>query len=97
MRIFKTIDKKLSDIGFVKIEENEYGAVYDRYNDKFKYTQRVNLVRKTSGKHIMQSYDPDLFDSEKIGNTCVGLTSYEMKLFCKKMKQLRLTYKEDLI
>lgn len=28
--------------------------------------------------------------AKKIGNTCVGLTGYEMKLFLKKMKKLGL-------
>ncbi len=39
---------------------------------------------------ILQSYDPELGDSKGIGNTCVGLTGYEMKLFVKKMKQLKM-------
>ena len=39
---------------------------------------------KKSGKHIIQSYDKDLIDNKKIGNTCAGLTYYEMKLFMKK-------------
>jgi len=45
-------------------------------------------MHKSSGKHILQSYDKDLFDSKGIGNTCVGLTWYEMELFYKKMKKI---------
>lgn len=38
----------------------------------------------------------DLEQNEGIGNTCVGLTGYEMKLFIKKMKQLKMYVgKED--
>lgn len=46
------------------------------------------MLHKHSGKHILQSYDPNLFDNKTIGNTCVGLTMYEIKLCFKKMKEM---------
>ena len=46
------------------------------------------ILHKANGRHIVQSYDKDLMDSKMIGNTCVGLSYYEMKLALKKMKQL---------
>lgn len=93
MKLFKTVDEKLAEIGFNKIKENNFGAAYERYDEKYKYTQCVDLSRKQNGKHIIQSYDKDLSDVKGIGNTCVGLTYYEAKLFMKKMKKLRLTCK----
>ena len=90
MRIFKSVDEKLKEIGFNKICEDKYGAQYERYNTKYNYWQRVDIWHKASGRHILQSYDRDLIDEKKIGNTCVGLTGYEMKLFLKKMKKLGL-------
>lgn len=57
---------------------------------KITIRQRVDIWHKASGRHILQSYDRDLMDEKKIGNTCVGLTGYEMKLFLKKMKKLGL-------
>lgn len=90
MRIFKSVDEKLKEIGFNKISEDKYGAQYERYNAKCDYWQRVDIWYKASGRHILQSYDRDLTDEKKIGNTCVGLTGYEMKLFLKKMKKLGL-------
>lgn len=90
MRIFKSVDEKLKEIGFVKIEENKYGVRYERKNSKYNFTQSVDILHKASGRHILQSYDRDLMDEKKIGNTCVGLTGYEMKLFLKKMKKLGL-------
>lgn len=90
MKLFKSVDEKLKEIGFVKIEENKYGASYERKNSKYNFTQSVNILHKASGKHILQSYDNELMDQKKIGNTCVGLTGYEMKLFLKKMKQIGL-------
>ncbi|WP_294837435.1 hypothetical protein [uncultured Eubacterium sp.] len=90
IKLFKNVDEKLAEIGFIKIEENEYGVVYTRKNEECKYTQTVSIKRKSSGSHILQSYDPDLFDTKCIGNTCVGLTGYEMRLFIKKMKKVGL-------
>lgn len=88
MKLFKTVDKKLEEIGFVKMNENEYGAFYHRTNLEFNFTQALDLCYKESGKHIVQSYDIHLQDAKGIGNTCVGLTMYEMKLCLKKMKQM---------
>ena len=84
MKLFKNIDEKLADIGFEKIEENKHSCEYDRENNEFGYIQKVIISCKKSGQHILQSYDPKLFDDEGIGNTCVGLTGYEMTLFLKK-------------
>ena len=90
MKLLKTVDDKLADIGFVKVEEDKYGVEYERKDDKFNYTQVVSILHKTSGRHILQSYDKDLMDEVKNGNIGVGLTGYEMKLFLKKMKQIGL-------
>lgn len=90
MKLFKSVDEKLKEIGFVKIKEDKYGVRYERKNSKYNFTQSVNILHKASGKHILQSYDNELIDQKKIGNTCVGLTGYEMKLFLKKMKQIGL-------
>lgn len=88
MKLFKTIDAKFEEIGFKKVEETEYGAEFERYDEDFKFTQTLCLLHKQSGRHIVQSYDKALMDAKGIGNTCVGLTMYEMKLCLKKMKQM---------
>lgn len=88
MKLFKTVDEKFKDIGFVKVSENEFGATYSRYIEKYNYTQTLDFIHKKSGKHIVQSVDNELFDQKNIGNTCVGLTAYEMKLCLKKMRQM---------
>jgi len=33
--MFKNIDKKFAEIGFIKIEEDEHGATYDNDNSRF--------------------------------------------------------------
>lgn len=92
-KLFKTIDDKFSEIGFQKVQDDEYAATYERKNEKYGYTQVLDLRHKASGRHIIQSYDKELFDDKKIGNTCVGLTYYEMKLAMKKMKKKKWTSK----
>lgn len=90
MKLFKTVDEKLAEIGFTKEKEDKYGCVYKRKDKKYNFTQEVVIEHKKSGRNILQSYDPDLGDGEGIGNTCVGLTGYEMKLFLKKMKRMKM-------
>lgn len=90
MKLFKTVDEKLAEIGFTKVEEDKYGCAYERKDKEYGYTQKIAILRKRSGRHILQSYDPDLRDNKGIGNTCVGLTGYEMKLFLKKMKRIKM-------
>lgn len=87
MKIFKNIDDKFKDIGFKKIKDDKYAVTYERKLVKYNYTQVLDICHKTSGKHIVQSYDKDLMDKKGIGNICVGLTYYEMKLILKKMKK----------
>ena len=89
-KIFKSVDEKLEDIGFIKMREDKYGCEYEREDKKYNFTHKVFIGHKKSGRHILQSYDPDLMDDKKTGCTCVGLTGYEMKLFLKKMKQIGL-------
>lgn len=86
MKLFKTTDDKFKEIGFIKVQEDKYGVSYERKAGSFLH--RLDLVHKASGKHILQSYDPTLFDNKIIGNACVGLTMYEIKLCFKKMKEM---------
>ena len=43
MFIFKSIDEKFKDIGFIKIEENKYGVIYEGYDEEYKYIQRLDI------------------------------------------------------
>lgn len=81
------VDEKFEEIGFVKVEECEYGAIYKRKDDKYNYTQTLALMNKANGRHLIQSYDAELMNEKKIGNICVGLTMYEAKLCVKKMNR----------
>lgn len=88
MKLFKSVDEKLSEIGFEKFYESDSGADYEKYveslNESLNFAHKVSIERKGNGKHLLWSYAPDA------GNIGVGLTGYEMKLFLKKMKQMDL-------
>lgn len=89
MKLFKTIDEKFKEIGFVKVaEDKKYYAHYQRTDKEYSFVQTLYLCHKENGRHIVQSYDENLMDAKGIGNTCVGLTMYEMKLCVKKMKKM---------
>ena len=90
MKLFKSVDEKLSEIGFEKIYESDSGADYEKYVEGFNFVHKVSITHKSNGKHLLQSYDPELMDDNYTGNVGCGLTGYEMKLFLKKMKQMGL-------
>lgn len=87
MKLFKTTDEKFKEIGFKKIQDSDISVIYERWNSDYNYTHVISIDHKRNIDNIVQSYDKDLFDEKKIGNTCVGLTYYEMKLIMKKMKE----------
>ena len=84
MKLFKSVDEKLSEIGFEKSYESDSGVDYEKHVEGFNFVHKVSIVRKGNGKHLLCSYAPDT------GYIGVGLTGYETKLFLKKMKQMGL-------
>ena len=46
MKLFKTVDEKLAEIGFIKVEEYKYGCEYERKDEKYNYIQKVAILRK---------------------------------------------------
>ncbi len=86
--MLKNADKKLAAIGFKKVQETDIFVRYTKEVPEFKYTHTVDILHKSSGKHILQSYDNELEDGSGIGSTCVGLTWTELRLFARKMREL---------
>lgn len=87
MKLFKSADEKLADIGFVKLADNAYYVAYARDVPEENFTQRLDIIRKANSRHLVQSYDKNLHGVDNIGNVCVGLTAREMKLAMQKMRQ----------
>lgn len=84
MKLFKSIDEKFAEIGFEKIEENEYICEYKRWEPDFEYHHSIVIAKKANVRHIVHSCDSDSPGKD----VAVGLTGYEMKLIIKKMKQM---------
>ena len=53
--MFKNIDKKFEEIGFIKTEENEYQVIYKRENEFFKFTQVLanGSVLRLCGSYLL--------------------------------------------
>lgn len=96
-KFLMTVDEKIESLGFKKVKEDSQGVRYERVinvSDTHSYTQVVDIVYKTkSGDYILQSYDPALYDSYVIGNTCVGLLGDEVSLFNKKIRSLQKNWR----
>lgn len=92
MRLFRNVDEKLKDLGFRKVNENEFGVSYIKEASiAAKYNHVISIVSKLNGNHLIQSYE------EKVNtdnfNNVVGLTYKETKLAMKKYRQLKRKYK----
>ena len=84
MKWFKTLEQKISDLGFIKESESNLTVTYTRYNVQFKYMQVVELGRKSNPnkKWLLHSYQQGV-NADGFNNN-VGLTAKEVKLFYKK-------------
>lgn len=87
----KIADNKFKHLGFTKVEETTFGTYYERYNEKYKFTQTVSILHKHSGRHLVHSYDKELIDTKGMGNTCVGMSYKELKACALKMKAMGLS------
>ena len=89
--LFVKADRKMEKLGFEKIEENKFGVSYRKENKEYNFTQRIDIVYKSSENHLIQSYvegtNSDGF------NNCVGLTYAEMKAVMKKYRELKRKYR----
>lgn len=92
MKLFKSVDDKLKDLGFEKMNENEYGVTYEKeISVGGKYRHVISIVQKSNGNHLIQSYEKEI-NSDKLNNA-VGLTYKETKLAMKKYRQLKRKHK----
>ena len=91
MKLFKSVDERLKDLGFIKAKnDSKYGAFYIREITELGYIQCLDILHKASGKHLIQSYQEGT-NSDGFNNV-VGLTYEETKLAMKKYRQLKRKY-----
>lgn len=89
--LFVKADKEMEKLGFEKIEESKFGASYRKENKEYNFTQRLDIVHKNNGNHIIQSYVEGT-NSEGFNN-CVGLSYPERKSILKKYRELKRKYR----
>lgn len=89
--LFVKADKEMEKLGFEKIEENEFGVSYRKEIKEYNFTQRLDIVHKNNGNHIIQSYVEGT-NSEGFNN-CVGLSYPEIKSILKKYRELKRKYR----
>lgn len=89
--MFKNADELLEEFGFEKLDEDKHGAYYSRKSEKFNYVQRLDILYKQNGSHLVQSY-VEIPNSDEF-NDCVGLTYPEMKATMKKYRELKRKYR----
>lgn len=89
--LFVKADRKMERLGFEKIEESKFGASYRKENKEYNFTQRLDIVHKNNGNHIIQSYVEGT-NSEGFNN-CVGLSYPEIKSILKKYRELKRKYR----
>ena len=89
MKLFKSVDDRLLDIGFVKQWDNDKSVVYTREDKENDYIHCLSIARDFNGRPSVISYSAALIDNGYYGDHCIELTYYEMKLTLKKMRQKR--------
>lgn len=94
IKLFKSVDEQMKDLGFVKIHneedrESKYGVSYERESE-FGYVQRIDILHKESGNHLIQSYQLGT-NSDGLNNV-VGITYQEAKIIMKKFRQMKRKY-----
>lgn len=88
-----TVDDRLAKMGFSKVYEDVRRVHYERYDKEYRYYHTVVIERRSVWNEFrLQSYDENLIDKKSIGNTNVALSTAELKLFLKKMKQKEYEY-----
>lgn len=80
-------DKIFEKLGYEKTHEGKTVIDYERKNEHFGFTQVIEFCHKSSGNHLVLSYQKGV---NKYGfNNNVGLTLAEIKAINKKIKELK--------
>ena len=88
IKLFKTTDQKLSELGF-KIKDEDLQTIrYTRYDQLYDYYQEVEISKQDNPTNdiMIFSYYVD-HDNQWNNKVVVGLTVEETKLFLKKIRE----------
>ncbi len=88
------IDKKIEKYGYHKTEENYFGAIYEKYVREYNYTSVIAIMRKASGKHIVQCYDKEVLNCDgNFVNSADGIAVGLLPILCFKVFLMKHKYK----
>lgn len=85
--MLKIADKELEKLGFKKVLDVGYIVCFEREEEAYGFTHRLDFYYKNSGKHIVSSYEKNV--NSNGFNNAVGLTYLEMKWATRKLKELQ--------
>ena len=84
MVLFKTLESKIRDNGFLKVKDDDYGITYEKYNKEHDFIHMVELLYKDNKQNIsIRSYN-------LLTDNLVPLTVNETSLFINK--SISVTY-----
>ena len=101
MKLFKSVDEQLEDLGFVKVETPyQYEASYKRttvLNELEDYTLKLDILYKANGQSTIKLNYEDIsleyeYDEKQLRPT---LTYNETILILKKCRQLKKKYQKE--
>jgi hypothetical protein len=90
--IFKTLDRRLGQFGYIKVSDTNYGVRYNKIEDNG-YIHAVDIMHKQSGKTLLYSYDAT--NSLESYAPQVALEEEEIRLFLKKLRQFKRRRKRN--
>ena len=110
MVLFKTLESKIRDDGFLKVKDDDYGITYEKYNKEHDFIHMVELLYKDNKQNIsIRSYnllndnlvpltvnETSLFINKSISLTYSLLSRLQLKLFEKRLQIFRDVDKELL-
>ena len=79
----KIADKGFQRLGYEKVKDNEHLVSYEIYDIKSHFTKCIDVCHKSSGRHLIQSYQKDV-NSDGFNNMD-GMTGIETLLIFLKM------------
>lgn len=99
------IDKQFAKRGYKLVCQNEYGAYYERKDNKFNYTSELDIIAKANGKHLVQCYDAQVVyghpekdsNNYRVMNEVDGIDASLSFWIWLKFHQLKRKYKWDKV
>jgi len=85
-----SVDDLLSELGFIKCHENEYGCSYLKKDTGFSYEHKIEISKKGKHKCVVHSFDPKR--NETGFNNAISLSYLEFDLINTKIREMVARY-----